>query len=437
MDIGFVRRGMIDAEGVGSVQTATRLVYGLADAGHDVTAYCITSSPDAASDVASLPAGIDVEPITIPERSHLPPGRYDLAGKALVERAAQFEAHDVVHSYVSAIAALGKVRREVSTPVVVTLNGYGPVCPKRDIFYKDVEPCRENGRNRCTKCILTSTLRSDESDAFDGASVFDTYDGVKRIPATGYLLAKRFRALRTVLDIQEAVDQMDAYHVQSDHLVDIFSSFGFPEDRFRTVPNLLDERFEIPSEADFREPYRLLYVGSLYKKKGVQKLVPMMEYLNETYDVEYELTVVGSGYLQSHLEEQARESKATVRVVGRIPYDEVPGVYASHDVFVYPGIWEEPFARVFLEALATGTPIVGSDVGTLERIVGDAGVVTDGSVEGLGDGVYELSDHDKLIERSERAKQRAKRYRPEEVIPQLVELYRDTIASVDGRPKAV
>lgn len=42
-------------------------------------------------------------------------------------------------------------------------------------------------------------------------------------------------------------------------------------------------------------------------------------------------------------------------------------------MFVYPGLLDEPFGRVLLEALATRTPILASDVGSTDYIVGPAG----------------------------------------------------------------
>jgi glycosyltransferase involved in cell wall biosynthesis len=99
-------------------------------------------------------------------------------------------------------------------------------------------------------------------------------------------------------------------------------------------------------------------------------------------------------------------------------------------VFVYPGIWEEPFARVFLEALASGTPIIGSSVGDLGEIIGGAGVVTKGSPEALAEAIHQTREDD-LSTMSTEAKERAERYLPSEVVPQLEEMYKKTIAGAE------
>ena len=432
MHIGFIHNQLLNAEGVGSTHSASRLVSELANSGNKVTAYCPMSSGDQ-REPSTLNLRNEIEVILFNKKrisSAVPHRLLAPIGKGLEERKLEFEKYDILHSYPSPIPWLEKISRNISTPVITTLNGYNPVCPKKDLFYKGSEPCRENSITRCAECILSSTAYPEKSDVFDGASVYDKYGGIKRLPAKSYLLTKRFRALRTVMDTKESMNGIDGYHVQADHLTDIFAEFGFPESRFHTVPNILDENFLVPHRSDFSEPYQLLYVGSLIKKKGVQKLPPMLELLRDEYDADYELTIVGSGYLQEPLEAAIEERGLNATVAGRIPYGELPEVYANHDVFVYPGIWEEPFARVFLEALASGTPIVGSSVGDLGEIVGAAGVVTDGSSEALAEAVHQMRGDD-LSTMSTKAKERAERYLPSEVVPQLEKMYKKTIAGAE------
>jgi glycosyltransferase involved in cell wall biosynthesis len=427
MHVGFVHPKMLSEEGVGSTHSASKLVYELADRGHRVTVYCPDDSGTAVDETPRTDSNVIVEILDIDEGfSRLPERKFAVVGECIRERASEFESFDVVHSYVSGISWLADLSDQISAPVVTTLNAYDAACPKGDLFYKDSEPCQEMNPSRCAECILASTIAPDRYDVYDGASVYDEYDGLQRPAATAYLLAKRFRSLRAVRDIKDRADGLDAYHVLADHLRETYVDMGFPADRFRTIPNILDERFLVSHRSDFSEPYRLLSVGSLVRRKGVQRLIPMMEAL-EGDDAEYELTVVGNGYLESTLREAAAETDATVSVTGRISYDDLPRVYAAHDTFVYPGIWEEPFGRVFLEALATGTPVVTSPVGAAGTIIDGAGVVTDGSVEGLAAGVRELTDREDLDAVSARAKQRAREFSPDRVVPQFERLYADLL----------
>jgi len=195
------------------------------------------------------------------------------------------------------------------------------------------------------------------------------------------------------------------------------------------IPNILDERFSRPHESDFDAPYDLLYVGSLDEHKGVDRLVPILNRLNDRVSGAVRLTVVGDGGLRTDMEQRAADSAIEDRVTftGWLPNDDLPSVFAAHDCFVYPGRWDEPFGRVFLEALATGTPVVASDVGSVAEIVGDGGVTTDGSVDGFVAALRDLFDGEKPATRSSAAGREVAAYRAETVVPQFEELYERVI----------
>jgi glycosyltransferase involved in cell wall biosynthesis len=113
----------------------------------------------------------------------------------------------------------------------------------------------------------------------------------------------------------------------------------------------------------------------------------------------------------------------TIEFAGFVPYEELPEIYQSHDCFVYPGIWDEPLARVYLECFATGTPIVTSEYGSIEEIVGDAGRVTDGSVEGFRETLLNVVTDGKLEAMSAAAKERVEEFRLSTIVGQIEGMY--------------
>ena len=72
--------------------------------------------------------------------------------------------------------------------------------------------------------------------------------------------------------------------------------------------------------------------------------------------------IAGDGDDRHHLEEcAAREGvRDVVRFVGHVPDDELPDLYRAADVFVMPSTGEG-FGIVFLQALASGLPVMGGD----------------------------------------------------------------------------
>jgi glycosyltransferase involved in cell wall biosynthesis len=377
------------------------VVTGLTDAGHDVTVFC-TEQPDKESTFTSA------------ERRYLTgtsnhPHTNTRINSEITARVDDFEGFDVIHSYlpstIPAIATLGE-RFESST--VVTLNAYGGVCPKNDLLYMDDEQCHSNATRRCLDCIArTSPGHEDYS--------------------TAYRFVSRLGNLRLVRQGASRIDRIDGFRAPSTHVKENYAELGYPAENISVIPHPLNDAFLVEHESDFEEPYRLLYVGFLEMQKGVDKLVPILSGLRENLDQTVTLTIVGDGGLRSKMERQAANMgvEDAIDFRGFVPNEQLPPIYASHDVFVYPGIWDEPLARVYLECFATGTPIVTSEYGSIEEIVGDAGRVTDGSVEGFRETVLDIVANKELETMSTAAKERAEEFRLSKVVEQIETVYVD------------
>ncbi|WP_436929282.1 glycosyltransferase family 4 protein [Halosimplex halobium] len=398
MRVGFVHPTYPQGEGTGATHSASRIVFELADRGHDVTVYCWADPPDG----WTVDADLAVRPLDTDGAPYHSALQLD---RALRERVPEFDAYDVVHSYVmNSLPALGEVAAETGAATVLTLNAYGAVCPKNDLRYMDREPCGSNGLAKCAACSVATSGGHDEHGPL-------------------YRSASRLGYLKLVRDGERVADRIDGYHALSPHIRETYADFGFPRERLSVIPNILDERFDRPHDSDFEPPYELLYVGSLDEHKGVDRLLPVLDRLNRSGE-SYRLTVVGDGGLRTDLAESAAERglDEAVTFTGWLANDDLPELYAAHDCFVYPGRWDEPFGRVFLEALATGTPVVASDVGSVAAIVGEGGRTTDGSVEGFVTAIRELFDGDPEGV-SAAATRTVDRYRADAVVPQFVDLY--------------
>lgn len=88
---------------------------------------------------------------------------------------------------------------------------------------------------------------------------------------------------------------------------------------------------------------------------------------------EAELYVAGDGPLRDALERTATRLGVADRTtfLGYVPDAALPGVYAAADVFVLPTTELEGFGLATLEALASGTPVVGTPVGATPEVLSD------------------------------------------------------------------
>jgi len=116
--------------------------------------------------------------------------------------------------------------------------------------------------------------------------------------------------------------------------------------------------------------WRLLYVGRLDQRKGVDAAVAALEHL----PAEAQLTVLGHGddrFLASLRDQCARLGVQDRVHFGHRPRTELPAAYAEADALLFPVRWEEPWGLVPLEAMAVGTPVVTTATGGSAEYVQD------------------------------------------------------------------
>ena len=123
-------------------------------------------------------------------------------------------------------------------------------------------------------------------------------------------------------------------------------------------------------------PNKVLYVGSLVKRKNVIELIESIIELNKS-GIPCELTVVGEGGgFQKEVELLSKSNQTLIKYVGGVYGKEnLKEIYNSHHIFALPSKIET-FGLVYIEALAQGLPILyvknqGID-GTFKELVGEA-----------------------------------------------------------------
>jgi phosphatidyl-myo-inositol dimannoside synthase len=122
------------------------------------------------------------------------------------------------------------------------------------------------------------------------------------------------------------------------------------------------------------------------------------------------LLLVGAGRYRDELETLAGSLGVadSVRFTGGVPHDELPAHYAAGDVFAMPcrtrrgGLDIEGLGIVFLEASATGLPVLVGDSGGAPDAVrdGETGLLVDGrEVAAVADRLVQLLTDESLRSR--------------------------------------
>jgi glycosyltransferase involved in cell wall biosynthesis len=154
-----------------------------------------------------------------------------------------------------------------------------------------------------------------------------------------------------------------------------------------------------PALADPKAPIRLLFVGRLVERKGVEVLVRALARLRHRRDAE--LVIVGSGNTVDRVTRTAAlEGVADhVRLLGFVSPERLAREYAACDIFVLPAVVDsrgdtEGLGVVLLEAMAHERPVIASRAGGILDIVTDGvtgWLVDPGDSEVLADRIFEVS----------------------------------------------
>lgn len=145
----------------------------------------------------------------------------------------------------------------------------------------------------------------------------------------------------------------------------------------RVLPMGVDEIFYSREKGGSCDPlYHILYVGKLIEVKGVDVLIDAMAWTIRQMP-QIKLTIIGDGPLRGRLERKAEALGLLNRSItfsGQVPNHLLPDLLREADAVVVPSIVTrqnetEGMPVVILESMASGLPVLASDVGGLGEVV--------------------------------------------------------------------
>jgi glycosyltransferase involved in cell wall biosynthesis len=218
---------------------------------------------------------------------------------------------------------------------------------------------------------------------------------------------------------------------------DILHLFNIPPEKIVVVYNAIDAHFSVTPADDavarVRERYQLdhrfvLYVGNIKPHKNLVRLIEAFNALRTGELEDVKLLIIGDEISKLPALRRAvhrHKLHKHVRFLGYVPDDQLAVLYRLAAVFVFPSLYEG-FGLPPLEAMASGTPVVTSNVSSLPEVVGDAAIlVNPHDVDSIVDGLrLVLTDPARAADMRRRGLERAREFSWERSVARTLEVYK-------------
>lgn len=165
-----------------------------------------------------------------------------------------------------------------------------------------------------------------------------------------------------------------------------------PEKKIVKIPGGVDlNRFHLPDggKAKAKRAVKLpqkktifLTVRNLVPRMGLENLIRAFN-RSDILRQKGLLLIGGKGFLENRLKTTVNHYnlRDSIRFLGHIPEEDLPVLYQAADFFVLPTRKLEGFGLVILEAMASGTPVLGTPIGAIPEVIGpfDKNLIFDGT----------------------------------------------------------
>ena len=224
---------------------------------------------------------------------------------------------------------------------------------------------------------------------------------------------------------------------------DILDYFTVPPAKIDVIYNGIDERFSAPPAEDdvarVRERYQLddpfiLYAGNIKPHKNLERTIEAFHVLRHSGEFDQvKLVIIGdeiAKYAALRHAVHRHKLHKYVRFFGFVPDRTLAILYRLAAVFVFPSLYEG-FGLPPLEAMASGTPVITSNVSSLPEVVGDAALLVDPlQPEAIADAMRRvLTDSALRADLRGRGLDRARHFSWERSIRRVHEIYGEVLAT--------
>lgn len=236
---------------------------------------------------------------------------------------------------------------DANIPTAMTLHDYWWFCYRKTFMRNNGSLCSVYN-NGCKYCKASFTL--------DNGHCIDTDE-------------------RNSLFLQY-LNKIDLLISPSDYLAKKFIDRGISGDKIKVIKNGVDlGRFHYMESASRKKKLHFGFIGIIKQHKGIENLLKSVALLKKDNGSSFSVFIAGKGerlfieYCKSLAIDL--EIAELVHFLGERKNKDIGKVYKEIDVLVVPSIWPENSPVTIMDALATGTPVLASEIGGIKEIIQD------------------------------------------------------------------
>ena len=244
-----------------------------------------------------------------------------------------------IHNLINMSLGIVDIARENGAKIVFTLHDNWGFCYKNTMLDNEGKLCEDPFR--CERC----------------REVFETKEW--RIP-----MAVRWDWFR------RTIEKADAFISPSEYLARSYIRAGFDAWKTHVLWNGIDYAIYAGTERVPSDEVRITYAGYFGSHKGVEVLIRAVA---SNKDRKIRLNLVGNGAEEPHYRRLAGELGIgdRIRYWGRVPNEEMAKVFRETDIYCLPSVWPENQPVSITEAMASGVPVIASNLGGSRELVQD------------------------------------------------------------------
>lgn len=205
----------------------------------------------------------------------------------------------------------------------------------------------------------------------------------------------------------------------------LYDWIGGEKEKYAVIPNGIDlsifeNSIPIPRDEIGAEEgdIILMMVSRFHQSKNQKGAAEALEYLPE----KYKMIFVGDGVLEEDVKKHVKEKKLESRVKFLGKRKDIPKLLKTADIIIQFSFFEG-FGMTAVEGMATGRPVIASNVPGLADVVEGGGIICPNDSKELAKIILSLEDKKLYNHTAEMCLEKSKKYSIENSAEEYIKLY--------------